>query len=67
MKSLFRPSLFVFLLALLSVVSTFVMAQDVASLTGVVTEQGTLSVQPTATTALDLESASVSVSGRREA
>jgi hypothetical protein len=33
------------------------------TLTGVVTEQGTLSVQPTATTALDLESTAVSVSG----
>jgi len=31
--------------------------------TGLVTEQGTLSVQPTATTALELESTSVSVSG----
>jgi hypothetical protein len=33
------------------------------TLTGLITEQGTLSVQPTATTALDLESDSVSVSG----
>jgi hypothetical protein len=33
------------------------------TLTGLVTEQGTLSVQPTATTALDLESDSVSVAG----
>jgi hypothetical protein len=33
------------------------------TLTGLVTETGTLSVQPTATTALDLESDSVSVSG----
>jgi hypothetical protein len=31
--------------------------------TGLVTEQGTISVQPTATTALDLESTSVSISG----
>ena len=38
MKSLFRPSLFVFLLAVLCALSTFVMAQDVASLTGVVTD-----------------------------
>ncbi len=38
MKSLFRPSLFVFVLALLSALSTFVIAQDVASLTGVVTD-----------------------------
>ena len=38
MKSLFRSGLFVFVLALLCVLSTFVMAQDVASLTGVVTD-----------------------------
>ena len=33
------------------------------TLTGLVTEVGTISVQPTATTALDIESGSVSVSG----
>src|SRR5436309_7457911 len=38
MKSLFRPRLFVFVLTVLFALSTFVMAQDVASLTGVVTD-----------------------------
>jgi hypothetical protein len=38
MKSLFRSALFIFVLSVLCTLSTFVIAQDVASLTGVVTD-----------------------------
>ena len=53
MKSLFRPSLFVFLLAVLCALSPFVMAQDVASLTGVVTDASGAVVSDAAVKVLD--------------
>src|SRR5258708_3230993 len=53
MKSLSRPRLFVFVLTVLFTPSTFVMAQDVASLTGVVTDSSGAVVSDAAVKVLD--------------